>query len=478
MTRFSVIIPTSNRCQTLEQTIRSCMAQDDDHLRIVVSDNYSTDGTRELVKQLAEKDGRITYQQPPHRMSLAAHWEYCLTTQPEGQYAMLLGSDDALLPGCMKRARAALHAHPEIEVLHSYPCPAYYYDDSQSPNAGKLFMVLRQESEVRQSHQWLRQVAGAKAEITQLPFPYQQSWVKTEVFQRIISKTGRLIHSPMPDLFLAVAVAAVTESYLSVYPGFGLGGYSASSNGSATTQPRGDRALEDQFYAENEITLHEKVNYSRSLPVLVGEVLLQAKEKGLLPPDTIIAWEKFIARAWVECHTWDWSPEETAENEAALRRLAQTMGCEEVLQQSSSFRSIRDWEASTDWLIDWPRYPIDLVLDTRPLQVRGVDEVAALAEDLLQCASPDNAVPAKAITRVIEHRMKRMAPAADADPHLLLRAVVVKNVELQLELQESASLITRLRAESARRAQERDKAKAKSREYREQIDRLRKEKMK
>ncbi|WP_156345715.1 glycosyltransferase family 2 protein [Verrucomicrobium spinosum] len=249
MTFFSVIIPTSNRCHTLEQTIRSCMAQDDEHLRIVVSDNHSTDATRDVVEGLAKKDARILYQQPPHRMSLAAHWEYCLMNQSAGQYAMLLGSDDALLPGCMKRARAALHEHPGIEVLHSYPCPAYYYDDSQSPNAGKLFMVLRQGHEIRQSSDWLRQVAEARAEITQLPFPYQQSWVKTDVFQRIISRTGRLIHSPMPDLFLAVAVAAVTDSYLSVYPGFGLGGYSASSNGSATTQPRGDRKLEDQFYA-------------------------------------------------------------------------------------------------------------------------------------------------------------------------------------------------------------------------------------
>ena len=43
--KFTVVIPTRERCDTLRATLRTCVGQDHDDLTILVSDNASTDPT-------------------------------------------------------------------------------------------------------------------------------------------------------------------------------------------------------------------------------------------------------------------------------------------------------------------------------------------------------------------------------------------------------------------------------------------------
>ncbi len=219
------------------------------------------------------------------------------------------------------------------------------------------------------------------------------------------------------------------------------------------------------------------MNYSRSLPVLVGEVLLQARDKGLLPSDMTIAWEKFIARAWVECHSWDWSPEETAENAAALTRLAEAMDCVEVMQQSRTFRSISDWEASTEWLINWPHYPIDLAWMFA--LYRSVGWMKWLSSwKTFSSARARKPIPAKAIARVIDQRFGRFSEAPRRRPKQTASFCGNKKSRVAIRATRVCQPDHATPCRIGRRAQERDKAKAKSREYREQIDRMRKEKVK
>jgi cellulose synthase/poly-beta-1,6-N-acetylglucosamine synthase-like glycosyltransferase len=57
--KFNVIIPTRERMDTLRHCLRTVVAQDYDPLNIIVSDNFSQDGTREVVAEF--NDPRITY---------------------------------------------------------------------------------------------------------------------------------------------------------------------------------------------------------------------------------------------------------------------------------------------------------------------------------------------------------------------------------------------------------------------------------
>src|SRR4051812_19525924 len=95
MEKFTVIIPTLNRCETLAHTLETCVAQQDESFRILVSDNLSDDGTCAVVREFCRRDPRVELIQPPHRMGMSAHYEFALSYVQDG-FLMLLGSDDGL----------------------------------------------------------------------------------------------------------------------------------------------------------------------------------------------------------------------------------------------------------------------------------------------------------------------------------------------------------------------------------------------
>lgn len=68
----SVIIPARNSADTIKRAIDSITAQTYKNLEIIVIDDNSTDGTKEIVKDLAQHDTRIHYyalpEDDPHRI--------------------------------------------------------------------------------------------------------------------------------------------------------------------------------------------------------------------------------------------------------------------------------------------------------------------------------------------------------------------------------------------------------------------------
>ena len=57
--KITVIIPTRERCDVLESSLRTVTSQDYDNLEIIVSDNCSTDDTEGVVRRA--NDQRIRY---------------------------------------------------------------------------------------------------------------------------------------------------------------------------------------------------------------------------------------------------------------------------------------------------------------------------------------------------------------------------------------------------------------------------------
>jgi glycosyltransferase involved in cell wall biosynthesis len=97
--KFTVIIPTRERADTLYHSLRSVVAQDYGNLNILVSDNFSGDGTREVVQSFP--DARIRYINTGRRLAMHENWEFALA-QVSGGYVTIIGDDDALLPHALR----------------------------------------------------------------------------------------------------------------------------------------------------------------------------------------------------------------------------------------------------------------------------------------------------------------------------------------------------------------------------------------
>lgn len=99
----SVCVPTFNRAGYLRACLDSVRAQTWSPIEIVVSDNCSTDGTREMLRDM--HDVRVLLQES--NVGMVGNWNAVLG-RAQGEYAVLLSDDDVLAPDFVATLVAAL----------------------------------------------------------------------------------------------------------------------------------------------------------------------------------------------------------------------------------------------------------------------------------------------------------------------------------------------------------------------------------
>jgi len=121
---FSVTIPTYNRCDLVVQAVQSVLDQTCDDVEVVVSDNHSTDQTRDAVGGFL--DSRVRYVIPERHLVLPDSWEFA-RTQAAGRLVMALSDDDALIPAALEHFTSA---HDEFDADFLFCTMAEYRDVS------------------------------------------------------------------------------------------------------------------------------------------------------------------------------------------------------------------------------------------------------------------------------------------------------------------------------------------------------------
>lgn len=127
--RVSIVTPSYNQGEFLEETIRSVLLQGYPNLEYIIVDGGSTDGSIEIIRKYApwlaywvsEKD---------RGQSHAVNKGWARAT---GDIVAYLNSDDFYLPDTLQRA---------VEMLHNHPACALVYSDGYWVNeVGKPFLV-------------------------------------------------------------------------------------------------------------------------------------------------------------------------------------------------------------------------------------------------------------------------------------------------------------------------------------------------
>lgn len=98
--RVTIGIPTINRSQMALRSIRSALAQTYQDIEVVVSDDASTDDTVARVHGI--QDGRLVFHEQKQRLGLVGNFDFCLRSAT-GEFFLLLGDDDVLLPTAIER---------------------------------------------------------------------------------------------------------------------------------------------------------------------------------------------------------------------------------------------------------------------------------------------------------------------------------------------------------------------------------------
>lgn len=127
--KVSVIIPTYNRAQFIEASIRSVLNQSYTNLEVIVIDDGSTDTTQDIVTQIG--DPRLLYiKQSNHGRSHARNQGLNTAT---GHYIAFLDSDDLYLPNKIALQVEYLKNHPYTGLVYT---SAHLIDehDKELPN--------------------------------------------------------------------------------------------------------------------------------------------------------------------------------------------------------------------------------------------------------------------------------------------------------------------------------------------------------
>ncbi|MFN4087191.1 MAG: glycosyltransferase family 2 protein [Spirosomataceae bacterium] len=103
MNRISIAVPVYNQASTIEKTIESLLKQEVAPYEIVVSENHSTDGTKEILEKFGDK---IRIVRPESHLGMAQNWNFCVS-QCSGEWVGMCSGDDLLLPNYIKEVHSA-----------------------------------------------------------------------------------------------------------------------------------------------------------------------------------------------------------------------------------------------------------------------------------------------------------------------------------------------------------------------------------
>lgn len=316
--RITIIIPTRERGDVLGATIRSVCAQDYDGLDILVSDNCSTDGTADIVR--AAGDPRVRYVNTGKRLSMSHNWEFALShVSVDDRYVMVIGDDDAIVPGALDRIAALIRGTGTRAVNSTFA--TFIWPSADNAGMGRLLVPMRQGYEVRASKAWLQRTIEGRCWYSDLPMLYAGGAHHIALIDAVRRKTGAFFHSCQPDIYSSVALSCATERYVFSHEPFAIAGHSRHSNGaswsaSGKVSACGEALKANQlFSSEANIPWHGGIptlpdgRIPLSADLLVYESYLQAMHLhdnvlGLKPEDML---PLFLARGspdWDRMSAW------------------------------------------------------------------------------------------------------------------------------------------------------------------------------
>ena len=92
----SVVIPVLNRKETIAEAVKSALSQETDFpFNVIVVDNHSTEGTTDVLSDLARQNSALKHIIPVRTdLGIGGCWNEALRTAACGRYAVQLDSDD------------------------------------------------------------------------------------------------------------------------------------------------------------------------------------------------------------------------------------------------------------------------------------------------------------------------------------------------------------------------------------------------
>jgi glycosyltransferase involved in cell wall biosynthesis len=240
---LSVIIPTRERAETLQYTLRTALDQRSRNFEVIVSDNFSQDNTAQVVRGFS--DARLRLINPGRRLSMSDHWDFALL-HAAGDYVMFVGDDDGIIPGALDKLEATiLRSHC---LAYCWPRPAYVWPIDGKPARVEFLPPATKASEVNLENLARLAISMGGWRWYLIPCMYHSALAR-RIPDTIREKTGRVFHATGPDLFMSMAVPVFVKTAINLGYCISVAGRSEKSNSGIIGRPD-RREYFDKFIQE------------------------------------------------------------------------------------------------------------------------------------------------------------------------------------------------------------------------------------
>jgi glycosyltransferase involved in cell wall biosynthesis len=117
----SVIIPIHNEAEFLAECIESVFAQTYQNWDCTIVDNCSTDGSVEIARRYATKDGRLRVVETQEFLRVIPNHNFALRQiSGTSKYCKVVFGDDWLFPECLERMVTVAESQPSVGIVGGY----------------------------------------------------------------------------------------------------------------------------------------------------------------------------------------------------------------------------------------------------------------------------------------------------------------------------------------------------------------------
>ncbi|MBV6661198.1 glycosyltransferase family 2 protein [Pseudomonas yamanorum] len=127
--KISVMVPVYNSQKYLRECLDSIFSQDYDNFEVIVSDDASTDGGQEILKEYAAKYKNMVLLLNEKNLGITDNCDQALQAC-DGKYIVLFAGDDIMLPGKLSMQVSFMELHPDVSI--SYHSVEIYNSDTNT----------------------------------------------------------------------------------------------------------------------------------------------------------------------------------------------------------------------------------------------------------------------------------------------------------------------------------------------------------
>lgn len=114
---LTIAVPTYNGSKTIRNMLDILLPQVTKEIEVLVSDNCSTDNTKEIIAVYQEKYSCIRYIKNEKNLGADGNFLQCMKLA-KGKFTMLISDDDIIIEGAIKKILSFLKDNPEIRLAY------------------------------------------------------------------------------------------------------------------------------------------------------------------------------------------------------------------------------------------------------------------------------------------------------------------------------------------------------------------------